>query len=272
MTTSTRETLRLATTSSVEGSGLLELLAPAFGNTAGGMALEISPVGTGMALEMGRAGEADALIVHDQERELRFLDTGHGVNRREFMTNDFILVGPPDDPARVASAGNIYEALEIIHDHQVLFFNRADDSGTNLREIDLWAGMALLPFGRPWYKPARGGMAACLEAASTAGAYTLTDRGTYLSRAGSLKLRVLCEDSRHLRNPYSIIVINPAFHPRVRYQEAMALVAFLTGEAGQRLIRDFKRNGQSLFYPLWNPDGATPSMISATPEKTGSRP
>ena len=250
--------LRLATTASIQETGLLDQLMEAF-QAASGRLVESMAVGTGQAIRAGRRGEADAVMVHNLEREIQFVESGHGVNRREFMTNDFVLLGPPGDPARAGRAHNIHEALEAVMKQGALFFSRADDSGTNLRELSIWAEATDLPFGRPWYRAAPGGMTACLEEASQAGGYTLADKGTFLARAKSLDLVVICDDPRHLRNPYSVIAVNPALHPDADYEGAMAWITFLTGQSGQSIVAAFSPGEHPLFHPIWRPGTPDPA-------------
>lgn len=242
--------LKLATTSSVQDSGLLKVLCGAF-TRQGGAQVEVRAVGTGAALRLGRRGEVDAVLVHNLPSELQFMEGGHGVNRREFMINDFVLLGPPEDPAGAAGDASVFDALACIFREGALFFSRGDDSGTNLRELELWGASAELPFGRPWYRRAEGGMISCLEAASGEGAYTLSDMGTYLAQVRRLSLKVICADPEHLRNAYSVICVNPAQHPHVQQGAADDFARFLTGAQGQGLIEKFRKGAQPLFYPLW---------------------
>jgi tungstate transport system substrate-binding protein len=200
----------------------------------------------------------DAVIVHNTTSELQFLEAGHGVARREFMINDFVLVGPRRDPAGAAAAASVFDALACIAREEALFMSRGDDSGTNLRELELWGASAALPFGLPWYRMVEGGMIRCLEAASREAAYTLADSGTFLAQARGLKLKIICADPDHLRNAYSIIAVNPARHAHVRHGAAEAFAEFLISPGGQKLIGSFRSSGRSsgrggrpLFYPLW---------------------
>lgn len=249
--------LALATTTSVHDSGLLDALCTAFTKVCG-IVVEVQVVGTGAALRLGRRGEVDVVIVHNTTAELQFMEAGHGVNRREFMINDFVLVGAPHDPAGAAGPQYVFDALACISRARALFYSRGDDSGTNLRELELWSASSAVPFGQPWYRAIGGGMIACLEAASADGAYTLADSGTFLAQAGRLALRIVCADPEHLRNAYSVIAINPARHSSERHAMAMAFSDFLSGKAGQELIGGFRKGRQPLFAPLWpgcTPDG-----------------
>ena len=252
-----RSPLKAATTFSLRDSGLLEPLGAAFAEWGGPEIVAVA-VGTGEALSLGRQGQVDVVITHNPGWELQFVEGGHGVNRREFMTNDFLLAGPARDRARVTGADSVYDALERIFRAEATFLSRGDDSGTNLREIELWASTGLLPFGRPWYRAVTGGMVRCLEAASEQGAYTLADSATFQAQGGRLALRVVCADLRNLRNAYSVIVVNPARHPKVNYEGGMMLVTFLTSSAGQTRIRDFRVGGQRLFQPVWDPMSDNP--------------
>ncbi|MCI2426731.1 substrate-binding domain-containing protein [Candidatus Acetothermia bacterium] len=244
--------LVLATTTSTYDSGLLHILNPVFTDLFG-MRVKVISVGTGAALELGRRGDVDLVLVHARTAEDRFMEEGYGINRRDVMFNDFIIVGPADDPAMIYGMLNVTDALQQIAMHEVLFLSRGDRSGTHIRERFLWAEAGIEPIGR-WYQESGRGMGDTLVQASLMGAHTLVDRGTWLAMRERLDLVVLVEgplrggDVR-LANPYGILAINPAIHPHVNYIMAMAYIGFITSPLGQELIAGFKRNGEQLFFP-----------------------
>lgn len=241
------EPLRLATTTSTENSGLLAELIPAFTKETG-INVNVIAVGTGKALQMGRNGDVDVVMVHAKQAEAIFIAEGFGVNRRDIMENDFVIVGPPSDPARVNGKKNTVEALKKIANKQSTFVSRGDNSGTHKKELSLWKH-AHINTQNSWYKEAGQGMGKVLLMASELGAYTLTDRGTWLAYQDKLALNILNDGGVLLKNPYGIIAVNPALHKDIQYMKAMALIAWITSSNGQRLIDSFKKNGQQLFYP-----------------------
>jgi tungstate transport system substrate-binding protein len=242
-------TLTLATTTSVQDTGLLDVLLPLFKERTG---IEVKPVavGTGQALELGRRGDADVLLVHDPDAEQRFMDEGHGALRRVVMHNDFVLVGPPDDPAGVRGEPSVTEAFARVARRQAPFVSRGDESGTHRKEQAVWRRAQVEPAGG-WYVQGGGGMAQTLRLADEKRAYTLTDRGTYLSQQKSLDLAVLCEGDPVLVNVYSVIVVSPEKHPDVKQESARKFADFLLSDEGRRVIADFGRDrlGQPLFIP-----------------------
>ncbi len=244
--------LVLATTTSTYDSGLLHILNPVFTDLFG-VRVKVISVGTGAALELGRRGDVDLVLVHARTAEDRFMEEGYGINRRDVMFNDFIIVGPADDPAMIYGAIDVAVALQQIAAHEALFLSRGDQSGTHMREIFLWAETGIEPIGR-WYKESGRGMGDTLIQASLMGAHTLTDRGTWLTLRDRLELVILVEgplrggDVR-LANPYGILAINPAIHPHVNHILAMAYIGFITSPLGQELIAGFKRNDKQLFFP-----------------------
>jgi tungstate transport system substrate-binding protein len=241
-------TLMLATTTSVDATGLLDILADAFAKDTG-ITLRWIAVGTGAALKQARDGNADVVIVHARKLEDEFLRSGFGVNRRVFARNYFVVVGPPDDPARVAGAASAVEALGRIKSAGLPFVSRGDRSGTHTRELDLWA----LAGGKPSsaYLETGQGMAETLRIAAEKRAYTLTDTATFLGIRGLSGLVPVFENAPDLENVYAVIAVDPARIPRARYAEAMAFIAFLTSPRGQALIGEFKgKAGRPLFEPL----------------------
>ncbi len=245
--------VRLATTTSVDNSGLLDELLRPF-EEQHNIRVDVIAVGTGRALGLGANGDVDALILHDPEAERNFIEAGLGVNRRGFMHNDFLLLGPRDDPAGVAGvagdgrAGDVAKAFAAVAGGETTFVSRGDDSGTHRKERALWASAGLQPAGR-WYLEAGQGMGAALMMAHQKQAYVLVDRGTYLALEEKIALVPLCEGDAGLANPYSIVVVNPARWPHVNYAGAMRLVAWVTSREGQEIIARFQMNGEPLFVP-----------------------
>lgn len=244
------ERLRLATTTSTENSGLLASLNPPFEKRFS-IRVDVIAVGTGKALLLGRTGDVDVVLVHARAAEDEFVAEGFGVNRRDVMYNDFVLLGPPEDPAGIKGCTSAGEALKAIAAKRAPFISRGDDSGTHKKELLLWKKAGVLPRGA-WYAEAGQGMGAVLRIADEKGAYTLSDRGTFLSMAKKLELRVLCEGDPELFNPYGIIAVNPARHKHVKYVEAMAYIGWVTSPEGQAIIRSFgvKEFGRPLFIPM----------------------
>ncbi|MGB2997028.1 MAG: substrate-binding domain-containing protein [Phycisphaerae bacterium] len=243
-----RQVIRLATTTSTENSGLLERLLPLF-EQWWGAPVHVIAVGTGRALNLGRNGDVDAVLVHDPAAEEAFVAEGYGINRRLVMYNDFVVVGPRDDPAGIGQASGPPDALKRIAQAESAFVSRGDNSATHKREMTLWKAADLEPTG-DWYLEAGQGMSATLLMADERGAYCLSDRGTYLAMRGKLRLEPLFEDPEALENPYSIIAVNPAIHRDANYLGAMALVAWVTSPEGQKIIGDFRVDDAVLFHPL----------------------
>jgi tungstate transport system substrate-binding protein len=241
----------LATTTSTQDSGLLDVLVPAFERESGYVVKTIS-VGSGQALAMGRRGEADVLLVHSPADEKAFMEGGHGVERRLVMHNDFVLVGPPRDPAGARRAPSTKDALARISAAGALFLSRGDGSGTHSKEKGLWAAAAIEPQGR-WYQQTGLGMGETLAVASEKDGYTLTDRATYLAlnRARHLALEILVQGEPQLLNVYHVIPVNPARWPKVNAAGARALAEFLVRPATQAVIGRFgvDRVGAPLFVP-----------------------
>jgi tungstate transport system substrate-binding protein len=244
----------LATTTSLQDSGLLDVLVPPFRQRTG-IGVKVVAVGTGQALELGRRGDADVLLVHDPEAEERFMDEGDGTDRRVAMHNDFVLVGPPGDPAGVKGQAGVAAAFARIASRQVPFVSRADGSGTHEKEKAVWRQAGVEPKGG-WYLRAGAGMGQVLRMAGEKGAYALTDRGTFLALGDGLGLAVLSEGDPLLVNPYSVILVNPAKHPHVRHELARRFADFLATEEARAIIAGFgkERFGRPLFIP--GPPGA----------------
>jgi len=239
--------LRLATTTSTDNSGLLDVLLPPFEQRYN-VKVDVIAVGTGKALTLGRNGDVDVVLVHARQDEDQFVEAGHGVNRRDVMYNDFVIAGPPTDPAGIRHSTDACKALARIAEAKAPFVSRGDDSGTHKREMLLWKNAGIRPSGR-WYMETGQGMGATLQVAAEKRGYVLADRGTYIAYKDKAELDVLCERDPLLHNPYGIIAVNPARHPHVRYMETMMLIAWVTSPEGQRIIERFEKDGEILFHP-----------------------
>jgi tungstate transport system substrate-binding protein len=239
--------LRLATTTSTDNSGLLKYILPAFEKSSG-YQVHVIAVGTGKALRMGQDGDADVLLVHAPPAEEKFMAADYGVNRRYVMYNDFIIVGPKNDPAGIRGLKTARSALAKIASTKSVFVSRGDDSGTNKKEKILWKEAGIQPQGS-WYKAAGQGMGKVLLMTDELRGYTLIDRGTWLAMHGKVGLQILVQGDKELFNPYHVMAVNPARYPDVNYTGAMAFISWLTSVKGQRLIGDFRVAGQELFVP-----------------------
>lgn len=242
------QSITLATTTSTQDSGLLDELVPRFKKQTG-IEVKVIAVGSGQALELGRRGDADVLLTHSPAAEEKFIAEGYGVERRAVMHNDFVIVGPPDDPAGLKNATTTaVAAFELLAAGRALFVSRGDDSGTHQKEKQLWKKAHASPTGK-WYVEAGTGMAHVLRIADEKRAYTLTDRGTYL--AVKPDLAVVNEGDALLRNNYSVMLVNPAKHPATRTAPARQFADFLVAAETQRFIKQFgvAKYGQSLFAP-----------------------
>ncbi len=241
------ERLKMATTTSTENSGLLGTILPPF-ETMFNLKVDVIAVGTGKAMKLGETGDVDVILVHDPVDEERFVAQGFGVNRRAVAHNDFVLVGPPGDPAGCKGIKNIVEVFSKIAQAHALFVSRGDDSGTHRKEKDIWSKAGITPQGT-WYMEAGQGMGAVLQMAHDKMAYTLADRGTYVAYKSKIDSIILSEGDPALHNPYGVIAVNPARHPQVNYIKTMAFIGWLTSPECQRLISTFKQQGEVLFYP-----------------------
>lgn len=242
--------IRLATTTSTDNSGLLDDLLPRF-KAATGYGVHVIAVGTGKALRMGRDGDVDAVLVHAPDAERTFVAQGYGEQRLPVMYNDFLIVGPSDDPAGIAGAHNAGDALLRIAVAKAPFISRGDDSGTHKKEKALWETAANSPSG-PWYREAGQGMGKVLQIADELGAYTLIDRGTWLAYRDSSRLQAHFQGGEDLFNPYAIIRVSESRHPSLNHVGAEALIAWIRSDAGQQAIGAFRRSGQQLFMPSAN--------------------
>jgi len=240
----------LATTTSAQDSGLLDILIPVFERKTGYFVKTIA-VGSGQAMAMGQRGEADLLLVHSPEAEKEFVAGGYGINRRIVMHNDFIVVGPPEDPAKIRSTGSISWSFKMISSKGVLFLSRGDNSGTHAREKAIWEVCGINPEGKRWYQQTGLGMGMTLNVASEKKGYTLTDRGTYLALKKNLRLDILMEADPILLNIYYVIEVNPARWPRINAAGAKALADFMVSREAQNIIKNFgvDKFGSPLFFP-----------------------
>jgi len=245
----------LATTTSTQDSGLLDVLVPRFEKERG-IEVKVIAVGTGAALRMAASGDADVVLVHAPEAERKYVDAGDLVDGRLVMHNDFVIVGPPEDPAGVRRLGSVAEVMRAIAARGI-FVSRGDDSGTHTQELALWAAARIEPGSLTRREETGQGMGATLNIADQKRAYTLTDRGTYLSLQKRLRLAILFEGDPMLRNIYHVYAVNPAKHPNARHSDARAFIDFLVSVPIQQAIAAFKRDvlGQSLFIP----DGLAPA-------------
>ena len=246
------KTVILATTTSTQDSGLLDVILPAFQKDTGYFVKTIS-VGSGQAMAMGRRGEADVLLVHSPADEQKFMEEGYGVNRRLVMHNDFIIVGPAGDPAKIKGAKTSKEALKRIAEAGAVFVSRGDNSGTHAKEKGIWKAAGVSPDGQKWYQQTGLGMGETLNVASEKGGYTLTDRATYLAlkKARSLALEILVEREPLLLNVYHVIEVNPAKWPKVNAAGAKAFADFVVSPKAQEIIGRFgvDKVGSPLFVP-----------------------
>lgn len=252
--------IRLATTTSTENSGLLDVLLPEFRRRTG-IEVQVMPMGTGRALKTGSDGNCDVVLVHAPQAEEKFVADGWGVRRRQVMYNDFVLLGPASDAAGIQAAASAPEALKRIAAAGAVFVSRGDNSGTHKKEQALWAAAGVAPSGR-WYRSVGKGMGETLTMADQMGAYTLADRGTFIKFRKKISLAVLVEGDKALHNPYGVIAVNPAKHPHVKYDEALKFIEFLTSDEGRRLIGGYKLDGEVLFHP-WPAEPAAPATARA---------
>lgn len=243
------KTLKLATTTSTDDSGLLDYLLPEFQKDAN-YQVEVIAVGTGQAIEMGEAGDVDVLLVHSRAAEDQFVEEGYGVDRRDVMYNDFLIIGPAEDPAGIKGTTDAVAALKAIAEKQAAFVSRGDDSGTHKKELAIWEKATIEPAGE-WYIEAGQGMGDTFMMANEKKAYTLIDRATYLALKDKYQLEPMTEGDTALFNPYGVIPLNPDKFPNVDYEGATAFAEWLTSEKGQKMIGEYgvEEFGQALFIP-----------------------
>jgi tungstate transport system substrate-binding protein len=244
--------LMMATTTSTDNTGLLDYLAPHFTKDTG-IVLKWTSVGTGKALKLGQNCDVDVLLVHAPPAEKAYVQNGYGVNRREIMYNDFVIIGPSGDPA-VIKGQSVVDALGAVRAKGAIFASRGDNSGTHKKEISLWKSAGgTVPEKEAWYVQTGQGMLATINIAAERGGYTMTDRGTYIKYADTMQgnppLTVLVEGDSILLNQYSVLAINPERCPEAQFELATALGNWLAADRAQALIRDFKLLGKPLFVP-----------------------
>jgi tungstate transport system substrate-binding protein len=246
--------IMLGSTTSVQDSGLLPYLLPAFTRETG-ITVHVLAQGTGQALATAARGDADLVLVHDPDAESAFMAAGHGVVRREIAWNDFVVVGPASDPAKIAGSRDPVAAFRAISEARAPFVSRGDKSGTDAKEKRIWLAAGVEPGHAQggWYRDIGGGMGAALNAAAAMNAYTLSDRGTWLSFANKRDLRIVVEGGRDLINRYDVITLNPAEHPAAGQEPAQKLADWLGAAEAQKLIGDYTVHGQRLFHPEADP-------------------
>lgn len=241
------ERLRMSTTTSTENSGLLKVLLPPF-EQQNDCKVDVISVGTGKALKLGEAGDVDVVLVHARKLEDKFVADGFGVNRKDVMYNDFVILGPAPDPAGVKGSKTAAEALAKIAEKQAPFVSRGDESGTHAKEKEIWQQAGGVPKAA-WYVEAGQGMGEVIIMATEKQGYTLADRGTYNAfKKAKTNLVIVFEGEKGLFNPYGVIAVNPAKHPHVKHELALKFVDFITGAEGQKIIADFKVDGDPLFF------------------------
>jgi tungstate transport system substrate-binding protein len=246
--------VRMATTTSTEETGLLEVILPPFEEMLN-VKIDVISVGSGKAMKLGENGDVDIILVHARDAESTFVASGYGVNRRDVMYNDFVIVGPRKDPAKVSGLTDAAETFKRIAAGYAPFVSRGDDSGTHMKEKAIWRELGLTPKGS-WYIEAGQGMSATLQIANEKKAYCLCDRASYVTLKDKLQLPILCEGDKRLFNPYGVIAVSPAMHPTTKYVYAMALIGWLTSPQCQKMIGDFKKAGTVLFHPdAWETQG-----------------
>ena len=238
----------VASTTSTEQSGLFAYLLPIF-KSKSGIDVKVVAVGTGQALDIGRRGDADVVFVHDKPAEEQFVAEGFATKRYEVMYNDFILIGPKNDPAKIAGGKDINEALQKIAASQSPFISRGDKSGTNAAELRYWKGAGINPAGEAWYKETGSGMGPALNTASAMNAYILADRGTWLSFKNRGDLMIVVEGDRKLFNQYGVMLVNPERFPQIKKVLGQTLIAWLISKDGQSAIASYKIDGEQLFFP-----------------------
>ena len=242
--------IRMSTTTSTENSGLLKHLLPAF-EAKCGCKVRVVAVGTGKALELGKNGDVDVVLVHARPAEDKFVAAGYGVNRRDVMYNDFILVGPQSDPLQLRGSKDVIEAFKKLGEGKAKFISRGDNSGTDQMEKNYWKLAGVDPKGA-WFISAGLGMGEVLTMASELQGYTLSDRATYNAYRARTGLNILVQGDTKMFNPYGVIAVNPKNYPDVNHQGAMEFINWITSDEGQKMIAEFKINGEQMFFPSAN--------------------
>jgi len=242
--------ITVASTTSTRNSGLYDHILPMF-TKATGIEVRVVAVGTGQAIKLARNGDADVLFVHHKPSEMKFVADGFGIERKDVMYNDFVIVGPASDPAEIGGGKDATKALSMIAGAKAPFASRGDDSGTHKKELGLWktARVDVKGASGSWYRETGSGMGATLNTASGMNAYALTDRGTWLKFANKGDLKILVEGDERLFNPYGVIVVNPAKHPHVKKADAQKFADWVVSKAGQAAIAEYKIKGHQAFFP-----------------------
>ncbi|MGH8663303.1 MAG: extracellular solute-binding protein [Burkholderiales bacterium] len=249
--------ITVASTTSTEQSGLFKHILPQFQKKTG-IEVRVVALGTGQALDLARRGDADVVFVHARAAEEKFIAEGHGVKRQPVMYNDFVLIGPKADPAKVAGGKDIVEALRKIEGAKAPFVSRGDRSGTHMAELLLWkvAGIEVGKDKGSWYRETGQGMGPALNTSSSMNAYVLSDRATWLAFKNRGELAILVEGDKRLFNQYGVILVNPAKHPSVKKADGQAFIDWLISPAGQKAIAEYKLGGEQLFFPNADQPGA----------------
>jgi len=249
--------ITVASTTSTEQSGLFKYLLPVFEKKTG-IQVRVVALGTGQALDLARRGDADVVFVHAKSAEEKFLSEGHAVKRFPVMYNDFVLIGPKADPAKIGGSRDTLAAFRKIKDSHAPLVSRGDGSGTHIAELDLWklAGIDIAKEKGAWYRDTGQGMGAALNTASSMGAYILADRGTWLAFKNPGDLTILVQGDKRLFNQYGVMLVNPGKHPSVKRVDGQAFIDWLVSPEGQKAIREYKIGGEQLFYPNANEAGA----------------
>lgn len=244
------QSLLLVSTTSTQDSGLLDVLLPAF-TAQTGYNVQMVAVGSGQALKIGEQGNADIILLHSPAAEKEFIANGFGIDRRLVMHNDFVIVGPPSDPAALRTQPTLVSIFKVIFSSASTFVSRGDESGTHVKELTLWKNAGLDPVGQDWYLETGQGQGATLSIASEKGAYALTDRGTYLAYQSNLDLVILFEGAPSLLNVYHVITVNPEKFQNINLAGAQAFADFITSPEGQKIIGEFgvEQYGEPLFFP-----------------------
>ena len=243
--------IRCASTTSTQNSGLFDYILPIFEEKTG-IKVDVVAVGTGAAIEIGKRGDADVVLVHAKEQELKAVEEGYFVNRHDVMYNDFVIIGHSNDPLKLKGMKSANDAFKKIAEKSALFVSRGDKSGTHTKELSIWKKTGIEPKGQKWYLEVGQGMEKTQRIANEKRAYTLTDRGTWLATKGKDKLEmiIVLEGDTALFNQYGVMAVNAAKHKHVKYKEAMEFINWLISKEGQRVIASFKdKKGNQLFIP-----------------------
>src|SRR5262249_2264546 len=249
--------ITVASTTSTEQSGLFKHILPIFEKKTG-IKVRVVALGTGQALDLARRGDADVVFVHARAAEEKFLAEGHGVKRYPVMYNDFVLIGPKSDPAKVAGGKDIVEALKKLQSAQAPFVSRGDRSGTHMAELDLWkvSGIDIDKAKGPWYRDVGQGMGPALNTAASMNAYILADRGTWLAFKNRGDLEILVQGDKRLFNQYGVMLVNPDKHPNAKKKLGQTFIDWLVSPEGQKAIAGYKIGGEQLFFPNADQAGA----------------